>query len=72
MSDLIHNFASRKKKGDASLKQAADAILEVAKGSGQLCSDGALEVQAIVISSSSEMGLNDHPALGNITLAESR
>ena len=29
-------------------------------------------MQAIVISSSLEMGLNDQPALGNITLAESR
>ena len=41
-------------------------------GSGQPRSDGGSEVQAIVISGSPEMDLNDQSALGNITLAESR
>ena len=72
MSDLIHNFATRKRKRDASLEQAAGAILEVARGSGWPRSDEGSEVQAIVISGLLEMGLNDHPTLENITLAESR
>ena len=42
----------------------ADAIPEVAGGEGS-------NVQAIVISSSPEMGLNDQPTLENSTLVES-
>ena len=42
-----------------------DAILKVAEGEGS-------DVQAIVISSSPEMDLNDQPALENTTLVESR
>ena len=34
MSDLIHNFSARKRKRDAIFEQAADAIPEVAGGSG--------------------------------------
>ena len=59
MSNFIHNFVARKRKRDASLEQAADAIPEVAGGSGQPRSDEGSEVQAIVISGSPEMGLND-------------
>ena len=59
MSGLIHNFIARKRKRDASLKQATDALPEVAKGSGQLGSDRGSEVQAIVISGSPKIGLND-------------
>ena len=55
-----------------SLEKAADAIPEVAGGSGQPRLDEGSEVQAIVISGSPEMGLNDQLALENITLAESR
>ena len=44
----------------------------MARGLGQPCSDGGSEVQTIVISGSLEMGLNDQPTLGNVTLAESR
>ena len=62
MSDLIHNFATWKRKRDASLKQAADAIPEVPGGSDQPCLDKGSEVQAIVISGLPEMGLNDQPA----------
>ena len=72
MSDLIHNFAARKRKRDASLEQVANAIPEVVEGSGQSRSDESSEVQAIVISSSPEMGLTDQLALENVTLAESR
>ena len=72
MSILIHNFAARNRKRDASLEQAADAVPEVAGGSGHPCPDGGSEVQAIVILGSPEMGLNDQPALGNVTLAKSR
>ena len=72
MSDLIHNFVARKRKRDASLEQAVNAIHKVAGGSSQPHSDENSEVQAIVISGSPEMGLTDQPALENVTLAESR
>ena len=69
---MIHNFATRKRKGDANLKQAVDALPKVARGSGQPRSDEGSEVQAIVILDSLEMGLNDQLAVENVTLAESR
>ena len=69
---LIQNFAARKRKRDASLEQDADVVPEVAGGSDQPCPDGGSEVQAIVISGSPEMGLNDQPTLRNVTLAKSR
>ena len=72
MSWLVHNFVARKRKRDASLKKTAVATPEVVRGSGQPCLDGGSEVQAIIISSFPEMGLNDQPGLGNVTLAESR
>ena len=59
MSDLIHNFVARKRKRDAIREQADGAFPEVAGGSGWPRSDEGLEVQAIVISGSPEMGLND-------------
>ena len=34
MSGLVHNFAARKRKRDASLEQAANALPEVARGLG--------------------------------------
>ena len=64
MSDLVHNFATRKRKHDAIFKWVAAAIPEVARGEG-------LDLQAIVISGSPEMRLNDQPALKNATLVES-
>ena len=64
MSDLVHNFAARKRKHDAIFKWVADAIPEVAGGEG-------LDLQAIVISGSPEMGLNDQSTLENATLVES-
>ena len=72
MSGLIHNFSALKWKRDASLEQAADAVPEVAGGIGQPCPDGGSEVQAIVISGSPEMGLNNQSAMGNVTLVKSR
>ena len=72
MFGLDHNFAAQKQKRDASLKQAADAAPKVVEGSGQPCPDGGLEAQAIVISDSPEMGLNDQSGMGNVTLVESR
>ena len=72
MSGFIHNFAARKRKRDAILEQGADAPSEVVRGSGQPCLDEGSEVQAIVISVSLEMGLNDQLALENVTLVESR
>ena len=65
MSDQVHNFATRKRKRDASFKRVVDVVLEVAGGEG-------LDVQAIVISGSPEMGSNDQSDLENTTLVESR
>ena len=66
MCDLVHNFAARnrKRKRDASFKWAVDAIREVTGGEGP-------DVQAIVISGSPKMDLNDQPDLENATLMES-
>ena len=72
MLDLIHNFVARKRKRDAGLEQAADAIPEVDGGSDQPHLEEGSEVQAIVISGLPEMGLNEQPALENVTLEESR
>ena len=72
MSSLVHNFAARKRKRDTILEQAVDAVPEVARGLSQPGPDGGSEVQAIVISGSLEMSLNDQPITGNITLEESR
>ena len=44
MSDLVHNFAARKRKRGASFKQAADAIPKVAGGAGQPPSDESSDV----------------------------
>ena len=52
MSDLVHNFVVWKRKHDANFKRVTDAIPEVAGGEGS-------DVQAIVISGSPEIGLND-------------
>ena len=65
MADLVHNFAARKRKCDASFKQVADAIPEVVGGEGS-------NVQEIVILGSTEIDLNDQSALENATLVESR
>ena len=64
MSDLVHNFATRKRKRNASFKWVVDAIPEVAGGEGS-------DVQAIVISGLPEIGLNDQPTLENTSLVES-
>ena len=72
MSGLVHNFAARKRKRDAILEQAVNAIPERARGLSHPCSDGGWEVLAIVISGSPEMGLDDQPTMGNITLEESK
>ena len=71
MSDLIHNFAARKRKRDASFELVADAIPGVAGGSGWFLSDEGSKVLTIVISGSPEMGLNDQPTLENVALVES-
>ena len=65
ISDLVHNFAARKRKRDARFKRVVDAIPEVVRGEGS-------DVQIIVISGLPEMGLNDQPDLENATLVESR
>ena len=64
MSDLVHNFAAQKRKRDDSFKRVVDVIPEVAEGEVS-------DVQAIIISGSPEVGLNDQPALDNPTLVES-
>ena len=55
MSNLVHNFAARKRKREANFKRVVEAIPEVAGGEVS-------DVQAIVITGFSEMGLNDQPA----------
>ena len=65
MSDLVHNFDARKLKRDASFKRAIDVVPEEAVREGP-------NVQAIVISSSPEMGSNNQQDLENATLVESR
>ena len=64
MSDLVHNFSTRKLKRDASFKRVVNIITEVARGEG-------LDVQEIVILGSLEMGSNDQSNLENATLVES-
>ena len=59
MSGLVQNFSARKWKREAIFEQAADVILEVARGSNQPCQDGGLKVQVIVISGSPKTSLND-------------
>ena len=65
MFDLVHNFATRKRKRDVSFKRVVDVVPEVAGGKGP-------DVQVIVISGSPEMGSNDQSDLENATLVESR
>ena len=72
MSDLVHNFSTRKRKRDAMFEQSANVVLEGARGSSQPCLDKGSEVQAIFISGSLEMSVDDQPAMGNVTLKESR
>ena len=72
MFDLVHNFTARKRKRDAIREQVASALPEVAGGSGRPRSNEGLEVQAIVISGSPKMGLNDQSTLENVTLVESK
>ena len=72
MFGLVHNFAARKRKRDAILEQATDAVPEVARESSQLGPDGGSEVQAIVIPGSPEMSLNDQPVTENVTMEDSR
>ena len=43
MSDLVHNFAGRKRKRDASIKRVVGAVPKVARGEGP-------DMQEIVIS----------------------
>ena len=64
MSNLVHNFATRKRKRDASFKRAVNAIPKLAWGEGP-------DVQAIVISGSREMGSNDQSDMEKATLVES-
>ena len=72
MFGLVHNFAARKRKRDAILEQATDAVPEVARESSQPGPDGGSEVQAIVIPGSPEMSLNDQPVTENVTMEDSR
>ena len=72
MSDLAYNFSSRKRKRDAILEQEVDVVPEVARGSSKPGPDGGSEVQAIVISGSPKMSLNDQPVTRNVTMEESK
>ena len=59
MSGLVHNFTARKWKRDAILEQVADAAPKVARGLSQPGPDEGSKVQAIVISGSPEISLDD-------------
>ena len=64
MSDLVHNFATRKRNRGASFKWAVDAMPKVSKGEGP-------NLLEIVISGSPKMGSNDQSNLENATMIES-
>ena len=71
MDDLVHNFASRKRKRGASFRQAVDATVEVASEASEPPSNGRSDLQEIVILGSPEMGFHSQPALENATMMES-
>ena len=59
MSGLVHNFDAHEWKRDAILEQEANVVPKGARGLSQPCPDGGSEVQAIVISGSPEMRVDD-------------
>ena len=58
MADLVHNFGAWKRKRGANFKRATGATPEVAGEASQQPADESLDVQAIVISDSPEMGFH--------------
>ena len=58
MADLIHNFGAHKLKQGASFKWVTDATPEVVDEADQHPTDEGLDVQAIVVSNSPEMGFH--------------
>ena len=55
MADLIHNFGAQKLKQGANFKRATDATPEVVDEADQHPIGEGLDVQAVVVSDSSEM-----------------
>ena len=72
MADLVHNFGAWKRKRGASFKQAINSTPEVAGWADQHPSGENLDVQAIVISDSPEMGIHGQSALETALLANLR
>ena len=72
MYGLLHRYAARKRKRNASSKQMADTTVEPARESSHPATDGDSEVRAVTISGSPEMGLNDQSAPEDVVGVESR
>ena len=58
MTDLVHNFGARKRKRGASFKRATEATPEVTGEASQQPTSESSNVQAIVVSDSTEMGFH--------------
>ena len=58
MADLVHNFGARKHKKGANFKRAIGATPEVVVEASQQPSGESLDVQAIAVSDSHEMGFH--------------
>ena len=62
MADLVHNFSARKCKRGASFKRTTDATPKVVGEADQHPYGESLDVQAIVVSNSPEMGFHGQSA----------
>ena len=63
MTDLIHNFGTRKRKRGASFNRTADVTPEAMGEADQHSAGGGSEKQVIVIMDSIEMGFHGQPAM---------
>ena len=68
MTRLLDRYVARKRKRQESAEREADQ----AEGSNRLTMDGGLEMQAIIIPGSLEMGSSDQPGLEGVALGEPR
>ena len=72
MSSLVHNFSARKRREMLSLSKRLMPSPKWPEDRTSLVRIGGSEVLAIIISGSLETSLNDQPAMGNVTLEESK
>ena len=70
MTNLVHNFGERKHKQGASFKGVIDGTPEVVSEASQQPTDEGLDVPAIVISNSPEMGFHGQSDLETALLAD--